>query len=105
MTTILRIAAEMLDTAAGEFADHGCNDYELPNTPENLAFVKAMIASSDYPNDKPIFNSDKTKICVMDWQVMGYCVRVLKARCDYVVKSISCGCPNCGHEFETLVAV
>lgn len=101
---ILRIAAKMLDMAADEFANHGCNDYRLPNTPENLAFVEAMIAASDYPNDEPIFSSDETKIYVMDWQVMGYCARVLRAMCTgLAVESISCGCPNCGHEFETLV--
>lgn len=45
--------ASMLDMAEDEFANHGCNDHELPATQENLEFVRDMIAASDYPEDNP----------------------------------------------------
>jgi hypothetical protein len=31
---VFQIAAQMLELAADEFSNHGCNDFELPNTPE-----------------------------------------------------------------------
>jgi hypothetical protein len=73
-----RIAAEMLELAADEFGNHGCNDFELDNTPENLAFVKRLIAAGDYPEDEPNLSGDGTKIYLMDWLIMGYCADVLK---------------------------
>lgn len=35
-------ASSLLDLAADEFSNHGCNDYELPNTDEGRAMVVAM---------------------------------------------------------------
>lgn len=75
--TQCQIAAKMLRLAADEFSNHGCNDYELPNTPNNLEFVNGMIAASDYPGDSPHISRDGKSIYLMDWQVMIYCAELL----------------------------
>ena len=72
------IAAQMLQMAADEFSNHGCNDYNLPLTPENLEFVKGMIAASDYPEDEPHIYEKEQVIMVMYWQLMRYCARLLE---------------------------
>jgi hypothetical protein len=77
--TALLVAAQMLELAADEFSNHTSNDFELPNTPENLEFVKAMdkaVGDPDYPDEEP--NLDGSKIYVMDWMVMRYCIKLLK---------------------------
>ena len=76
--TEAKIAAEMLNLAADQFGNHGCNDYALPNTPESLAFVRRLIASGDYPDDPPHISPDGTEIYLMDWEVMRYCADVLE---------------------------
>lgn len=75
-----RIAAQMLNLAADQFGNHGCNDFELPNTPENMEFIKRVIAWSDYPEDEPHLHADQ--ILTMDWEVMRYCADVLEAAAD-----------------------
>lgn len=69
--TQAKITARMLEMASDEFSNHGCNDYELPATPENIEFVKGLIAWSDYPEDEP--NIHDGMIYLYDWQVMDYC--------------------------------
>lgn len=76
--TEARIAAEMLDLAADQFGNHGCNDYQLPNTPANLAFVRRLIASGDYPEDEPNVSPDGKTIWLMDWLIMIYRAEVLR---------------------------
>lgn len=82
--TQLTVIAAMLDMAADEFSNHGCNDYELPNTPENLEFVRTMIAASDYPDDEPHLSSDGARIYLMDWMVMRYCEDLIRQQVDAI---------------------
>ena len=77
-----KITAEMLDIASDEFIRHGCNDFALDNTPENLQFIKDMIAQSDYPEDEPMICDGE--ILTMDWIVMRYCR-------DLLLKCTECG--------------
>ena len=76
--TLLNIAADMLDLAADTFGSHASNDMLLPNTPENLEFVRSEIAASDYPHDTPIISQDGSAICVTDFVIMDYCARMLR---------------------------
>lgn len=46
-----RLLANILDLAADEFGNNGCNDYELPDTPENREFV-TMIETQDLTPDE-----------------------------------------------------
>ncbi len=67
------ITATMLDMAADEFANHSCNDYVLPNSPENIEFVRGMIAAGDYPSGEPQISKDGKLIYLMDFVTMRYC--------------------------------
>jgi hypothetical protein len=55
----------------------GCNDYEIPDTPENRGFVRAMISASDYPGDEPHIR-DNGMIMTADYKVNGYLIDRLK---------------------------
>lgn len=70
------IAAEMLEVAADEFSNHGCNDYDIPDTPENRSFVERMIAASEWPSEK--VEAVRGRICVADYIVMRYCALLLR---------------------------
>lgn len=79
--TVALIAANLLETASRQFANHGCNDYVLANTPENHAFVQRMLAASTDPedhNEEPHVSDDETSIYVYDWITMDYCAGVLR---------------------------
>jgi len=79
------VTAMMLDMAADEFSNHGSNDFELDNTPENLEFVRGMIAASDYPDDTPSISRDGKKIYTMDWKIMQYCKHLVLNSTGYPV--------------------
>lgn len=86
MTTIhshvLKLASELLDIASDSFSNHGCNDHEIDNTPENWALLVAMEQRND-----PTFSEDISeihhlsrdgKIVVSDWFLMWFLARVLE---------------------------
>lgn len=39
----LKLISELLELAAGNFSNHGCNDYEIDNTEENKQLLIEMI--------------------------------------------------------------
>jgi hypothetical protein len=67
---ILKMAAQMLSDYVDELSNHGCNDYDIESTPENVELVKDMISKSDYPKDEPDVWNDK--IHFMDWEFAAY---------------------------------
>lgn len=91
--TDARIAATMLELAGDQFSNHGCNDYELPNTPDNLAFVRRLIAASDDPEDEP--HGDGATLWLMDSEVMRYCAKILTAWADQQEEIERTTCPAC----------
>ncbi len=77
--TLLKIAAEMLDLASGEFANHGCEDHYLEATEGNIALVKDMIAESDDPDAGMIMSSKYPKmILVSNVSLMMHCAKKLR---------------------------
>ncbi len=78
------LAGLLLDHAADEFSNHGCNDMEIENTPENLQVVRRMIAASDYPEDEPKIVNDGRHICIYDWMMMRYLSEKLKKISDEI---------------------
>ncbi len=73
--TQLLMTAKMLELASDTFSNHGCNDFYLENTPENLEFVKEMYYSGISPGI--YISSDKQRILVMDTHIMDYCRNIL----------------------------
>jgi hypothetical protein len=79
-----RLAAQMLRIASSEFGNHGCNDYELPNTPENLAFVKRLNVAAGYHEDELNISENGKVIYLINYQIMDYCAKVLEEYADRV---------------------
>lgn len=73
---ILEITCKVLDEYASELSNHGCNDYELDATQDNILLVKDMIAKSDYPEEKP--NIWNNAIHFMDFELVYYLKQQLR---------------------------
>ena len=67
--TELEVMAKLLDLAADQFSNHGCNDFELPATAENIALVRQV------EEDEPSVRGDT--VDTLDWCLMYF----LKNRC------------------------
>lgn len=69
-----KVLAELLDLAGQEFGNHGCNDYQLPNTAENRKLVTRMLIwNSKNPADWDIhYSDDENYIYTQDYFLMGY---------------------------------
>ena len=66
----LRLASELLDRSSDEFANHGCNDYELPDTDEAWQLlVDYEEWNSGEKDDVPGYRNGKTIDCA-DFIVM-----------------------------------
>ena len=73
-TAAWKILAQLLEMADQEFSNHGCNDFELDNTPENVKLLFSALEWND-PKGEPWFiqlNPDETKIYTTDSFLMGY---------------------------------
>lgn len=82
---LLAIAASLLDDAADEFSNHGCNDWKWPNdiTPEERHEAARMIVASNVMN-RPFTADDHEEVRhlasdygVADWQMMRFLTRWL----------------------------
>jgi hypothetical protein len=71
-----KVLADLLELAGDEFSNHGCNDYSLPNTPENLEFMNAMLhwnAPDGTPDEYLIqLSPDRTEIYTSDSFLIAY---------------------------------
>lgn len=68
------VLAGLLEYVGDVLGPRVCNDYEIPDTPTNRAFVRAMNEWSEpdaLPEDKELLIYDGN-IIVMDWQLTGY---------------------------------
>jgi hypothetical protein len=45
--TELDVMSKLLDLASGEFSNHGCNDFEIPATDENISLATQVEDESD----------------------------------------------------------
>lgn len=71
-TNAWAILAELLDLAKDEFSNHGCGDFELPNTPENRALMEAAEIWNSPEAFELHISKDDTKIYTQDWFLMAY---------------------------------
>ena len=75
-----KVLAELLGMASDEFSNHSCNDYELPNTPDNLKLVKL---AEDFcfgvgSGKELIISKDGTMIYTMDYVLVNYFIHLTK---------------------------
>ena len=67
------ILAKLLNMASDEFSNHGCNDFELPNTPENRALMEAAEKwNAPGAPEKLMFNQEGTTIYSQDYFLMSF---------------------------------
>lgn len=66
---------ELLEMASMEFGNHGCNDFNLPDTPEHRCLLErvAAIVEPDVRGWTPEFADDEeTLLMTQDWELMDY---------------------------------
>lgn len=71
-----QLASDLLDMAASTFNNHGCNDYKLANTQENVDLLNQIELWNVGPGRPPEFvhqfDPSKTVLYTMDWLLMRY---------------------------------
>jgi hypothetical protein len=71
-----KILADLLDRAADEYASHGCNDLELPNTQEVVDLLNAIEQDNVGPGREPeevfVYDPTETQLIYTDFSVMRY---------------------------------
>ena len=73
-TAAWKLLAQLLEMAGQEFSNHGCNDFELDNTPENVKLLFSALEWND-PNGAPWgiqLNQEQTKLYTSDTLLIGY---------------------------------
>jgi hypothetical protein len=83
----LTAIAELLQKASDEFSNHGCNDYQLLNTPENKIMLVEMIKANGDEESmeeeiEEVMSCKKKNIYTYDWWLMSY----LADRCKEAAK-------------------
>lgn len=72
----LKLIADMLEYASGEFANNTCNDFTFEATRENkdlmASFIKEMYDEGDVEEELDSLNREKDEIMTCDWMMMEY---------------------------------
>lgn len=61
-----------LEEYSDQMACESCNDYELPNTPENLLLVKEAEQLSSGDDEEPQLSADGKMIYTTDFIILDY---------------------------------
>lgn len=69
---ISKIVSQLLNMAADDFKNHGCNDFNLPNIPANREIMRGLVKWSGDPDDEIRVSVDGTTIYANDSQLMRY---------------------------------
>ena len=81
--TLVEITVSLLDMAAEDFSNHCSHDFEIPATPENIAFVSDMEQWNDPEREWSIQTiKNGTMLIVMDYIMMQYCADLLNEEID-----------------------
>lgn len=71
-----QLASALLEMAADTFSNHGCNDFELPNTQESVDLLNAMerwnVGEGEEPEQVHVLNPADKTIYTQDWYLMKY---------------------------------
>jgi hypothetical protein len=75
------LAAQLLEMASSEFANHGCNDFEIPMTEENVVLIQeAQQADCGIPPEHQTqFDPKKSVVTTHDWLMMNVLAQRLTA--------------------------
>lgn len=78
MKAIPLCVLEVIEQASDELSNNGCNDYDIPNTPENRKFITEMNKCMSDEEELNISSNGK-KIHTYDWMVLSYVGKLIKA--------------------------
>ncbi len=70
-----QLAASLLKQASEIFATHGCNDYTLDNTQENVDLlnrIEEWNVGGREPEHVHVFDPAKKELYTSDWLLMSY---------------------------------
>lgn len=77
----IELCRRLLDDAHDRLDSRGCNDFELPNTPESVALLNAIERHDAGPGREPefvhVFDPNKKHIRAWDFSVFGYLTKKL----------------------------
>lgn len=79
----IELCRRLFDEARDRLGNRGCNDFELPNTPESIALLNAIERDNVGPGHEPefvyVFDPSKKRLCAMDFSVFRYLTKKLLA--------------------------
>lgn len=82
----LALASFLLARASEELSNHGCNDFTLPNTPENVALLNDMEQDNVGPGRAPeqvhVFDARKKELYTSDWWLAAFLSKSLQKEID-----------------------
>ncbi len=71
------LAATFLKQYSDDLGNNGCNDYDMPNTPENYQFVKDMLKWNNGRDEIPRLSPDGETIYTQDFFIASYLADLL----------------------------
>lgn len=78
----LLLASTLLDSAADMLSNKGCNDFMLPNTPDNVRLLNEMAQDNVGPGREPeevhVFDARKKTLYTYDWALARFLSKYLQ---------------------------
>jgi hypothetical protein len=72
----ITVARDLLLQASQEFANHGCNDYELQNSQEAVNLLNDVeqwnVGPGGTPEEIHVYDPTKKTVFTSDWLLMSY---------------------------------
>lgn len=82
----LALASLLLDKAADELSRNGCNDFTLPNTPENVELLNDMeqdnVGPGRVPEQVHVFDARRKELYTSDWWLARFLGKSLQKEID-----------------------
>lgn len=84
-----KLAADLLERASESFANHGCNDFNLENTKENVDILNDMHQRGGWPKDMLTFDVTKKALGAHDDSLMGHLAIRLREAAEARISTVS----------------
>lgn len=79
----LQLISNLLSEASEIYANHTCNDYPLPNTPENYALMRDLyVRNGDLDEFEDEVDPNADELYFWDWGLMHYFADRIKEEID-----------------------
>lgn len=81
-TALLETAGRLLEMASDSYSNHGCNDFYLPDTPENRELLRAAQLEA-YGEEVDIHVDEKGRLVSHDYLLMRFCAKVFSGKLNF----------------------